>query len=735
MPSAGIKMVAVVLSSGTKAASIISLFESIPTDLGTAWILKIDRWPSLGEPFPTYLSRRSQNPVCVWKQPQELCANTITIIPPEYNLVISQGSLVEAADMMNSSAEDMLLSSAAHEFGDRSVAVVLAGARTAFPGLRCVRNAGGLVLAEPVEAVNASIPLESISEHIDFWIPVQYIPATLMKTNRRSQDMPDPEDHGPWDQAERELVPVFRRLLKLTGIDFSSYKLPTILRRTLRRMELKNFAAISDYARLIEADEQEAKALAKDFLIQVTQFFRDPEAFLHLQEKILPNVLLQTEEVKGIRIWVPACGTGQEVYSLAIIVEELRRSLPVKPPIRIFATDVDDQAIAAARSGIYAPHELTDLSADRIDEFFEKLPNGFSVSASIRDMVTFLPHNLLRDAPFVSLDLVCCRNFLIYLRPDVQRRVLSAFQMGLNLNGILVLGASEHLGDEQTGFEVLSAKWKIFRKVQNAVRFLQLPFNLEHRHPSAAPLEEPIIMRETQQLFAINKAYDDLLSFVGSTGFLFRRNGGLIHIFGEGHKYIQTHPGRWDENLLKLVHPELSLAISNALLTLKDRDNDGDLRISGVPVQFPAPDSTVSITLRKLKADPFEPVYAILLQPDSPAAAERSRTDIDFEHKDQAMKRISQLEFELEQVQSHLRSTIEQLEVSNEELVSTNEEMQGTNEELQASIEELRVANHEHKTTLHRITELHNDLQNLVRRSDVGQIFLARDHTIRLCTP
>ncbi|HLK98298.1 MAG TPA: CheR family methyltransferase, partial [Hymenobacter sp.] len=467
----------------------------------------------------------------------------------------------------------------------------------------------------------------------------------------------------------------------------------------------------------------------------VTRFFRDKEAFDHVKEKILSTLLGKRGSEEEVRIWVAGCATGEEAYSLAIMVHEVlgERS---SDHVKIFATDVHRASLETAAMGFYTEQGLADVNAQRKQRYFKRVKDGYCVCSEIRKLVVFAPHDVVKDAPFTRLDLVTCRNLLIYLDANAQKKVMSLFHFALKAGGIMFLGPSESPGDLTPEFEPVERHWKIFRKKRD----IRLPHDF--RLPLAGSVLQPPRLRPKPAEApapdpAMRKAQEVLLQAFVPPSILIDGNHQVVHTYSGGGRYLNQHPdGRVSLHILEMVDPELKLIINGALHRLtKEKD---PITYSGVRVTTPDGQRRCRVTTRPVEQG-AETSYLISIQPEEDLV-ERPGPDVDLDAMTHA--RILALESELQYTGENLQATLEEMETaneelqaSNEELVASNEELQSTNEELHSVNEELYTVNTEHQHKIRQLTEMTEDMENLFAASDVGTVFLDRDLCVRKFTP
>jgi two-component system CheB/CheR fusion protein len=539
-------------------------------------------------------------------------------------------------------------------------------------------------------------------------------------------------DHG----ERRALSTIYRILREEYGIDFTLYKPTTVVRRIRRRLQLHQLYNVEEYVERLQSDGEERDKLYRDLLIGVTRFFRDAEAFQKLETDVLPSLIDALEPEEEFRAWVAGCATGEEAYSLAILIHEQFQRAGRTPKMRVFATDVHRASLETAGSGLYSEASVADVSPERLEKYFVRKSDGFQASADLRKLVVFAPHDIVRDAPFTKLDLVSCRNLLIYLEPPAQKRTISLFHFGLKTGGVLLLGPSETPGELQPEFEPIDQHWRIYRKRRNLrlppdIR-LPLPTAVAKKPLTAAPNHggsDPLML----------KAYDALLDHFVPPSVLLNEQRRVVHTFAGAGQYLKMPDGRSTGDILDMVTGELRTCLAAGIQqALRER---APVTYVGIP-PGPQAEARLRVTIRPvLLRDGTTNYLQVMFEsaaPQPPPHAGPPPREID----EASRERLKTLELELQSTRENLQSTVEELETSNEELqaaneelVAANEELQSTNEELHSLNEELYTVNAEHQRKIAELTQLTNDMENLLRGTDVGTIFLDEQLRIREFTP
>ncbi|EAZ93172.1 CheR family methyltransferase [Crocosphaera chwakensis] len=550
-------------------------------------------------------------------------------------------------------------------------------------------------------------------------------------------------DSMPKDERETEAIDAMRlqRILDILAehedIDFSHYKVSTLSRRIKHRLTLSQYRNLNNYVRFLESSEEEQHNLRQDLLIGATCFFRDRPMWDYLEAHVISELVERTRAGEQLKVWVAACATGEEAYSYAMLLYEAVERSNKSIRVKIFATDLDTEALEIASRGVYPEAIVNDVDAERLERYFTNNGSHYKVKRILREMMIFAPHDLVKNAGFARMSLVSCRNVLIYMQPALQQQVLRLMQFAILPQGILVLGSSETLGDVADGFRPLQAKWKIFRK-RGDVSVSIMPIG---RQMMIAPVSQTIRPRlrrnQTDQLLEEVLKY----AFVQRpmTCLLVSQENQLLRVFYNSADLLQLPVGEVDLGVTDLVHPTLKLPLSTALHRAR-RDCEPVL-FTGLHID--REDEELNVSLR-VGCNPNNPALAdyliVILEVEgiSPKSGAALRFDVDSE----AAQQITEMEYELQQTRENLQITIEELETANEEQQATNEEMlaaneelQGTNEELQSVNEELYTVNSEYQNKINELTQLNDDMNNLLRSTNIGVVFLDRQLNIRKFTP
>jgi two-component system CheB/CheR fusion protein len=777
------------------------LLQSLPADTGMGFVLVQHLDPTRESALTEILAKATAMPVCEVTDELPVQPNHVYIIPPNASLGIERGVLKLHARPEVRGAHrtiDGFFESLAQDQHEQAIGVVLSGAASdGTHGLEAIKAEGGITLAQDDSAAYDSMPRSAIASGcVDFVLSPRDIAAELARIARHpclaaalppearapaAQTSQKPLADGPVEQAspppiEAQAAPgareEFKKVLLLlrhhSGVDFSLYKATTVQRRILRRMVLSRLDTLPAYAQFLRGNPQELGALYSDMLINVTSFFRNPKAFEFLEREVFPKLLQQNRE-DPIRAWVAGCSTGQEAYSLVMACLEAAGQAGDTPKLQVFATDLNEHGLEKARAGLYPKTVVQDVSPERLRRFFIAEEQGYRIAKSIREMVLFARQNLLSDPPFSRLDLISCRNLLIYLEPDLQHRLVPLFHYALKPEGLLFLGASESISSFTELFEPVDKKHRLFRKKTAPTPALHLHF--APRHPAMktqVPTPEPAGTPEAPSPeFRAQREADRLaVNRYAPPGVLVNAEWQILQFRGDTSPFLKPPTGKATFDLLNMAREELRSPLRSALNRAKEQNQT--VREEGARVHQNGHTRTVNlevVPLKNLKVRCYLICFEPAEQPvagrgtssapahppspeGGPAGSPPAENTLGGEAAG-AQRRVAELELELAEARDYLQSVQEQneaaneeLQAANEEVTSANEELQSINEELETSKEELESTNEE-LTTLneemaHRNRELqtlNSDLLNFQTSADVAVVLLGRDLAIRRFTP
>lgn len=730
------------------------MFQNMPTDTGMAFVIVQHLSPDFKSLMDELLARWTSLPIHRVNDGMEVEANTIYLLPPRKDMIISAGKLFLAdkdPDQGLSLPIDHFLRSLAHECGPSAIAVILSGTGSdGSRGIEEIKEVGGLVIAQSVQSAKFDGMPNAAREtgFVDLTLDPEEIGEAL-RDYRDSIDIKQfAASHGHIVADEDSLGLIFRLLRDRYGIDFSFYKLNTVVRRTERRLQIAHLESIQDYAALVSNDAEELDALYRDLLVGVTRFFRDPDAYRSL-EGHLDAIIATKKPGSEFRAWVAGCATGEEAYSLAILLHERVEASGIPLTVRVFATDVHRRSLNVAGDAVYKDESLTEIAASRVEQFFNRTDHGYALKQAIRQSVVLAQHNIIKDAPFTRMDLVSCRNLLIYLQPPAQKKAISLFHFGLRTGGILFLGPSESPAELDEEFETLDGHWKIYRKRRD----VRLPIDLRispvipGKLVRASGLPEiPTATGRTVDSLLLG-TYDALLADYMPPALLINQRHELLHVFGNAGRFLQHKPGRPGRSALDLLESPLRLAITAAIQQIHNK-RKSETRLRGIVVTTPTGPERIAVTVRSIFSQRTQTSDLLILLETMQQVATTAvppapqESDEAIAANSSSMEHVEALETELRYAKENLQATVEELETSNEELqasneelVASNEELQSTNEELHSVNEELYTVNAEHQRKIQELTVLTDDMDNLLSSTQVHTIFLDRELRIRKFTP
>ncbi|HEX4460218.1 MAG TPA: CheR family methyltransferase [Polyangia bacterium] len=724
------------------------LFAAVPDPCGMAFVVLQHLSPDFESRMDELLGRQTTLTIHRVTDGIEVQPNAIYLIPPRKEMIISGGRLLlsdKEEGRAFSLPIDHFFRSLAHDIGRRAVGIVLSGAGSdGSRGIREIHEAGGLVLCQTPETARfQSMPLSAQQSNVvDRFLAPQEMPHALAEYARDpGRRVDDHERHVPRGAAMDNVLALLRTQY---GIDFAHYKPSTVTRRIERRVAMTNQRDLGEYAKALASDPDELNALYKDLLIGVTRFFRDPDAFETLQTKVVPHILERVSPSEEIRVWSAACATGEEVYSLAILFHEALEAARRPINIRLFATDVHRASIDTASAGLYDEEALSEVTPERRARYFVKDGERYRVSKELRQLVVFAQHNLITDAPFTRVDLVTCRNLLIYFQPMVQRKVLSLLHFGLKTGGMLLLGPSETPGEIADEFDTVDSHWRLYSKRRDArLPDTRLPLTIALPASSTARALNATSLTTSSRTWSggggqLMSLYDELLDRVMPPSLLVDEHYQLVHAFGGAESVLRIKGGRASNNVLDLVGDNIKTALLGALQHANKARTT--VRLAGIPVQTANGTEEYRLRVEPLGQATGQTHFLIQYENKGPTALTRA-AEAAVDVPEPSRDYVSALESELRFTKESLQATIEELETANEELqatneelVASNEELQSTNEELHSVNEELYTVNVEHQRKITQLGEMTDDLDNLLHSIDVGVLFLDDKLCIRKYT-
>jgi two-component system CheB/CheR fusion protein len=687
----------------------------------------------------TQILRTLRLPVEAVTTTAKIEAGRIYIVPPNARVEVRDRTLAVQPKQEANNTLDILFRSAADAYGAQTVGVILAGQGTAgVLGIKRIKEVGGITITQAVAAgSDVEMPRGSVANGaIDLVLTPSEIAARLQ--------------HMGGTQAEERTgdtsVDTLRDVLTLvrirSGHDFASYKRATLFRRISRRMQVCQTGSIAEYHRYLREHPNELSNLLRDFLISVTNFFRDPDAFEILAKDYIPKLFANKAPSEQVRVWVPGCASGEEVYSLAILLAEYAQQTNAPQAIQLFATDIDEDSLAEARNARYPENIRVDVGPTRLDRFFTRENGHYRLNKELREMVLFSPHNLLRDPPFSRLDLISCRNLLIYLNREAQDRVLNLFHFGLASEGYLFLGSSES-AENTSMFSAADPKCRMYqRRASSAVHGLEALVSRGHWHAPSVPIAAT---RTDDRALALGEQHVRVVEQYAPPSVLVNPELDVIHVSENAGRFLTVGGGEPTKALLRMAIAPLRLDLRSAIYAARQPGRTTDSRV----VRFDDAGKSRAVEIRVIAAKLEDVAPGTLLvmfeeKPDSEAPSSESESVT-------AMMEpvVREIEDELRRTRDQLRSTIEQYETSLEELKASNEELQAINEVLRCATEELETSkeelqsvntelttlNHELKVKADEVSHASSDLQNLMSSTDIGVLFLDRQLNIKRFTP
>jgi two-component system CheB/CheR fusion protein len=757
-------IVAGIGASAGGLAALQAFFSALPANTGVAYVVVTHLHPEHESHLAELIQNFTRMKVEQVTKRTEIDSNHVYVIPPNKNIIVTDSHL-DISDFQEPRGHrtpvDQFFRTLAKQ-KHQSVAIILSGGGTdGAVGIKDIKEEGGLLLVQhPDQAEYDSMPNAAISTGLaDAVLPVEELAQKLADYVKQVPELPDDAEllsEKDQDSIQRILAQVHAR----TGHDFSQYKRSTILRRIQRRMQLNAFMTLDSYLVYLRTNTMEAVAMFNDILIGVTNFFRDSAPWQALSEKVIPALFEGKEPGDSIRVWSLGCATGEEAYSLAILLmeEKDKRHLPYE--IQVFASDLDENALGRGREGLYPTAIEADVSPERLERFFNQHGNHYQVKRELRDMVLFTNHSVLRDPPFSRIDLIACRNVLIYLQRPVQDNVFDIFHYSLNQNGYLFLGNSESAESVDGLFEVVDKANHIYQaktwqgEVPHVPSLLltlrRAPQNPIHRMARSQiryQIDEP-------DLPALDEAHKQALEQFGPPSILVNGEYHIVHLSETAGRYLLQPKGPITSELLKIIRPELQMDLRAALF--QSFDEERIIISKPIPVQFNGHARKVvfSVLPRKKSTEgpnhPEKLALVVFLEDELPESASDSQTEAEHgsdRARDSAL--IQQLEAEIRQLREQMQVTVEEYESSNEEMKAGNEELLSINEEyrsateeletskeeLQSVNEELQTVNQELKSKLEEISRAHSDMENLMASSAVATLFLNRELEIQRFTP
>ena len=746
-----------VIGIGASAGGLeaIEIFlKHVTTPCGMAFVIVQHLDPTHKGIMVELLQRVTSLPVMEVSDRLKIEPDHVYLIPPNQDMTILHGVL-HLLDMIKPRGLrlpiDFFFRSMADDLQENSVGVILSGMGSdGTLGLRAIKEkGGGVFVQDPSSAKFDGMPRSAIDEGLaDVVAPVEALPAMILAYLKHVP--PSSKSLAVLtERAQSALEKVIILLRTQTGHDFSLYKKNTIYRRIERRMGIHQIDKITNYVRFLQNNPHEIELLFKEMLIGVTNFFRDPESWEVLKTKVIPSILASKPQGGVLRAWTAGCSTGEEAYSLAIVFREVIATL--KPAgnfkLQIFATDLDKDAIEKARTGIYPPNITADVSPDRIKLYFEKDEKGFRISREIRESIVFAPHNVIMDPPFTKLEILICRNLLIYMEQELQKKILRLFNYSLNPSGILFLGSAETVGTNSQLFEAFDLKTRLFKKIYQSATAEPLDFPISFTH-SKHGIQNNTEVQSTSKTAGLNlQTMIDtlLLQQFAPAAVLTNDQGDIIYISGRTGKYLEPAAGKANLNIFGMAREGLRYELT-IMFTAVIRQK-GQITKRGLTVGTNGGKQSVDVTVKLIESP--ESLKGMVMIVFADVAKKVSEPDpVHASHAETGSKRVVLLEEELRQAkdeiliireemqtsEEELKSTNEEMQSSNEEMQSTNEELTTSKEEMQSLNEELQTVNQELQSKVSDLSQSNNDMKNLLNSTDIATLFLDDELNIRRFT-
>ncbi len=723
--------------------AIHELFDNIPDATNFSYVviqhLSSDHKSLMGE----LLSKHTAMQIFEATDNMKLEKNCIYLLPNKYMMTLKGGRL-KLRDKLNdrspNNAVDIFFESLAADAGESAVGIILSGTGTdGTKGIEAIKNKGGIVVVQdPMSAKFDGMPNSAISSgYADLILSPDMIGDELQEYLQQAPLLRSfNEQHLKDEHIVTSILDLIRTIV---GYDFREYKKPTIYRRLTKRMAELNVRNLQEYFSYLKNNAEEPKKLSKEFLIGVTKFFRDEDAFDQIKSAVIPNLFRQGQnELK--KIWVVACSTGEEAYSIAILLQEYCEEHSLTgSTIKIFATDIDSSALDVASKGVYGKDIEDDVPSELLSKYFVEEGNQYRVNAQIRKMVVFAHHNILSDPPFSKIDFISCRNMLIYMGITLQKHILKAFHFAMNADGFLLLGPSENIGILKDSFLEVNRKWKLYKCIlkSNLTTYSTLLGSMESaNYGKFSPNTKP-----KNALSSIKDIFNEtLLEEQGYAGVFIDKDFEVKQATGNFKNFLSFPDGNFNFNILKLVHTDLSTALSIGLRKAS-KDNEKVI-LNNLKINTNKQLRLVDVIIKPylVQKEYLQPFLFIVFHEQNNVVHEKATLIEDGGTAD--VRRYRELETELSETKESLQALIEEVEsaneelqTSNEEIISSNEELQSTNEELQSLNEELHTVNAEHQLKIKELMELNDDLNNYFRNADIGQIIVDKRLIIRKFTP
>ncbi|WP_296618375.1 chemotaxis protein CheB [Marivirga sp.] len=734
-------IIAIGASSGGMEA-IHSLFDHTPDD-GVSYVIIQHLSPNHKSFMAELLEKHSKLKICEAEDGMLVKPNQVYTIPKGKNMTIENKILylTDSKPKQTNMAIDIFLNSLAEDQKDKSIAVILSG--TGDDGTRgagAIKKNGGMVIVqEPSSAKFKDMPHSAIgSGNADAILEPRLIPEEIIAYLKREELKSQLSDEVS-ENNENQLSEILNLVKQYTPLDFTDYKRPTIIRQIVNRMTHNKISSLNGYINYIHENTDELEILAKEFLISVTKFFRDKKAYEILNEKVIPEIIQNKLTVDTLKIWVVGCATGEEAYSMAILINEHLTELKKNMEVKIFASDIDKGALAIASKGIYSSKIKKDVSEEFLDKYFTKEDEKYRIKDKIRKMIIFADHDIVKHPPYGKIDLISCRNLLIYINPILQNKILTSLHFCLNPDSYIFLGPSESLGEINKSFATVDKKWKIYKNIETPKHLKDTTYSTPGLNLPNLSFQKKSTPEKTNPDRNLTEIYNhNILEELGfEAGIYVDTDFSILETFGNYDKYLS--PKFFNFNLLEMLPDELSIATSVCLR----KANRDQIKSSMEDVRFWKNEKRqfINITVIPINKTTSESGISLILYSDHQGALESENKEELFELDSHSRQHINDLKHELAITQDKLKESHDALDESkdditsyNEELISGNEELQSTNEELQSVNEELQTVNSEHQLKIKELAEANDDLNNFFKGTVNGQLYIDNDLILRKFT-
>lgn len=728
--------------------AIEEFFRKMPADSGIAFVVIQHLSPDFKSLMVELLSKQTDMAVFRAENGMKVEPNCVYLMQPKNNMTISDGRLYLSETDPSKGLNlpiNIFFRSLAEDKQSESIGIILSGTGSdGTLGIRDIKGFGGMVMVQDTDSAKFDgMPASAINTgQVDYILPPKSMPEQLIAYVNHSLFSSKHTPGMVLGKNVDHMSTILKILRTYEKIDFSYYKPSTIIRRIDKRMSINQLDSLESYVELVRNSRHEGETLIRELLIGVTKFFRDTEAFDLLEKIVIPDLLQRKDEGEALRVWVTGCSTGEEVYSLAMLFREAIEAMKAPVEVKIFATDIDRRAIEFASAGIYPDSIIADVSQERLNRFFIRNENSYTVKEYIRKMVIFAHQNLIEDPPFNKIELITCRNILIYFQQAAQKRVLSYFHFALSKGGYLLLGKSETVGDMSNQFRTINARWKLYSKLGlHSYHTLHATMQLrkQERTEPAAPVA--YVREKPTEESKFEKFYHLLMGRYEPSAILLNSQDEPEYIFGDANRFLNISKGKIHLNIHKLIKPDLSVVVSTGIR--KARQTNKEVTYTDLILTIDGESKSYSFTALPAKlGDEFHGELFIIFDEMKTERVALIETQNGMSVEDISNEHIRNLEQELQFTKESLQATVEELETSNEELQATNEELlasneelQSTNEELQSVNEELITVNSEYQRKIEELVDLNNDYDNLLSSTDIGTLFLDYQLRVRKFTP